>query len=74
MLKKALSKLCVPFFALACMPAHAEDSPYGLCGDSSVTESSQQVIPLDPNTPAEFIADQAKRDDPWHSKSRCRKD
>jgi LPS-assembly protein len=62
-LKKALSKLCVPFFALACMPAHAEDSPYGLCGDSSVTESSQQVIPLDPNTPAEFIADQAKRDE-----------
>ncbi len=63
MLKKALSKLCVPVFALACMPAHAEDSPYGLCGDSSVTESSQQVIPLDPNTPAEFTADQAKRNE-----------
>jgi len=62
-LKKALSKLCVPVFALACMPAHAEDSPYGLCGDSSVTESSQQVIPLDPNTPAEFTADQAKRNE-----------
>jgi len=45
------------------MPAYAEDSPYGLCGDSSVTESSLQVIPLDPNTPAEFTADQAKRNE-----------
>ena len=41
----------------------AEDSPYGLCGDADVTAASQQVIPLDPNTPAEFTADQAKRDE-----------
>ena len=45
------------------MSAHAEDSPYGLCGDNSVTGSSQQVIPLDPNTPAEFTANQAKRNE-----------
>ena len=67
MLIKALSKLCVSVLTLACTLlctlALAEDSPYGLCSDSSVTESSQQVISLDPNTPAEFTADQAKRDE-----------
>ena len=71
MLKKALSKLCVSVLGLACTlsytPAHAQDqnevNPYGLCGDSEVTQSSQQLIPIDPNTPAEFTADQAKRDE-----------
>ena len=65
MLKKALHKLFVSVFGLICISssilAQAEDSPYGLCGDSSVTESSKKIIPLDPNTPAEFTADQAKR-------------
>ncbi len=67
MLKKALRKLCVSVFGLVCMLtytwASAEDNPYGLCGDSSVTETSKQIIPLDPNTPAEFTADQAKRNE-----------
>jgi LPS-assembly protein len=68
---KAISKLFVSFLALTCTvhftSALAEDdnqpSPYGFCSDSSITESSQQVVPLDPNTPAEFTADQAKRDE-----------
>ncbi len=71
MLIKATSKLCVSFLALTCIvfytSAGAQDNnevkPYGLCSDSSITESSQQVIPLDPNTPAEFTADRAKRDE-----------
>ncbi len=67
MLNKALHKLCVSVLGLACTFtstwASDEDSPYGLCGDSSVTETSKQVIPLDPNTPAEFTADQAKRNE-----------
>ena len=67
MLIKALSKLCVSFLSLACIlfctSVQAEDSPYGLCSDSSVTESSQKVVPIDPNIPAEFTADQAKRDE-----------
>ncbi len=71
MLIKAISKLCVSFLVLTCAicytSAHAEDSNqgsiYGLCSDRSITEASQQVIPLDPNTPAEFTADQAKRDE-----------
>ena len=65
-LNKALSKLCVSFFGLACITINwvqAEEHPYGLCGDGAITQSSQQVIPLDPNTPAEFTADQAKRDE-----------
>jgi LPS-assembly protein len=68
---KAKSKLFVSFLVLTCIlncaPALAEDnkqaSPYGFCGDGSVTEASQQVVPLDPNTPAEFTADQAKRNE-----------
>ena len=67
MLKKALSKLSVAILGLACASlstsAIAQDNPYGLCGDSEVTKSSQQLIPIDPNTPAEFTADQAKRDE-----------
>ena len=71
MLIKAISKLCASFLALTCAicytSAQAQDSnegnPYGLCSDSSVTQSSQQVITIDPNTPAEFTADQAKRDE-----------
>ncbi|QMU61645.1 MAG: LPS assembly protein LptD [Gammaproteobacteria bacterium] len=67
MLIKAISKLYVSVLALTCVFlstwAQAADSPYGQCSDSSVTESSQQVIPLDPNTPAEFTADQAKRNE-----------
>jgi len=57
----------VSIFWLACIlspsSSFAEDSPYGLCGDAAVTAASQKVIPLDPNTPAEFTADQAKRDE-----------
>ena len=71
MLKKAFTKLSVPILGLACAAlylststwAAAQDNPYGLCGDNDVTQSSQQLIPLDPNTPAEFTADQAKRDE-----------
>ncbi|MFK7816394.1 MAG: LPS-assembly protein LptD [Gammaproteobacteria bacterium] len=71
MLIKAISKLCVSILVLTCAfcytSAYAQDSNedgiYGLCSGSSITESSQQVIPLDPNTPAEFTADQAKRDE-----------
>ncbi len=67
MFKKALRNLCVSVFGLICASyfsgTHAEDSPYGLCEDSSVTESSQQVLPIDPDTPAEFTADQAKRNE-----------
>ena len=71
MLKKALSKLCVSVLGLACTLTYSSaqeqdqntDNPYGLCGDSEITKSSQHVIPLDPNTPAEFTADQAKRDE-----------
>jgi LPS-assembly protein len=70
-LKKALSKLSVAILGLACAllttwanaQDNPQDNPYGLCGDSEVTKSSQQVIPIDPNTPAEFTADQAKRDE-----------
>ena len=66
MLNKALNKLYVVIFVLVCQAfvvAHAEKNPYGLCGDSAITETSQNVIELDPNTPAEFTADQAKRDE-----------
>jgi len=64
---KAISKLCVSVLALTCTLfyplSYADDSPYGLCSDSSVAKSSPQVVPLDPNTPAEFTADRAKRDE-----------
>ena len=68
MLNKALTKLCVSILGLASsflpLSIMAEDSnPYELCGDAAITESSQQILPLDPNTPAEFTADQAKRDE-----------
>ena len=67
MLIKAISKLCVFVLALTCTLLHplsyADDNPYSLCSDGSVTKSSQQVVPLDPNTPAEFTADHAKRDE-----------
>ena len=66
MSNKAFSKLCVTIFGLVCLAfnwAHAEDNPYRLCGDGDITQSSQKVINLDPNTPAEFTADQAKRDE-----------
>ena len=67
MLNKALTKLCASILGLVCsllpITSIAENNPYGLCGDVAITESSQQVIPLDPNTPAEFTADQAKRDE-----------
>ncbi len=67
MVKKALHKLCVSVFGLIWTTlftvSYAEESPYGLCGNAPVTESSQQVLPIDPNTPAEFTADQAKRNE-----------
>ena len=66
MLNKALNELYVAFFVLMCLTfsgVHAEENPYGLCGDGAITQSSQKVIRLDPNTPAEFTADQAKRDE-----------
>ena len=65
-LYKAFNKLCVAFFGLVCLTlnwTHAEENPYRLCGDGNITQSSLKVINLDPNTPAEFTADQAKRDD-----------
>lgn len=62
MLNNALSKLCVFILGLACVCAQAEDKPYGLCGDSAITEASRQAIDIDPNTPAEFTADTARRE------------
>jgi len=64
---EALSKLCVAIFALVCLLSHtllvAENNPYGLCSDHATTRASQTATNLDPNTPAEFTADQARRDE-----------
>ncbi len=63
MLKKPLSKLSVPILGLICLSTQAADEPYGLCKDGPVPKASQQSTALDPNTPAQFTADRAKRDE-----------
>lgn len=62
MLKIPLSKLCGSIFGLICLSTQAADDLYGLCKDGPVPSASQQSTPLDPNTPAQFTADRATRD------------
>ena len=42
---------------------YAEDKPWSSCKRTPESESNQVLTPIDPNTPAEFTADRAKRDE-----------
>ena len=63
MLIKPLSKLCAPIFGLICLFAHAEELPYSQCESGPIPKPEQEATTIDPNTPAEFTADRAKRDE-----------
>ena len=68
MLKKPTSKLGVSIFGLTCLSALslstlAADEPYGLCENGPIPKAGQEATPLDPNTPAQFTADRAKRNE-----------
>ncbi len=63
MLKKPLIKLCVGIFWLTCTSTLFADEPYALCKDGPVPQIEQQPTVVDTNTPAEFTADQASRDE-----------
>ncbi len=53
----------MPIFGLICLSTQAADEPYGLCKDGPVPKASQESTALDPNTPAQFTADRATRDE-----------
>ncbi len=63
MLKKPITKLFVPIFGLMCLSALAAEEPYSQCKSHPAPNQEQLSKPLDPNTPAEFTADSAKRDE-----------
>ena len=46
-----------------CLFAQAEDPPYSQCESGPIPKPDQKVTTIDPNTPAEFTADRAKRDE-----------
>ena len=55
-------------FGLTCLSALslstlAADEPYGLCENGPIPKAGQEATPLDPNTPAQFTADRAKRNE-----------
>ena len=50
------------FWAI-CLSAQSADELYSLCKSKPTLSAEQDAIPLDPNTPAEFTADRAKRDE-----------
>lgn len=62
MQKKPLTKLCVGIFGLICNFTLNAEEPYALCKDSPVPKQQQDIV-VDPNTPAEFTADRASRDE-----------
>lgn len=60
--------LVKPIFRLMCIhclfiSAYAQDTPWGSCERNPEYETNQALTPIDPNTPAEFTADRAKRDE-----------
>ena len=63
MLKKPLFKLCVGIFGLMCHYMLYAEGPYSLCKNPPPTPADQQSTVVDPNTPAEFTADRASRDE-----------
>jgi len=67
-LNNPISKLIKPIFRLICIYclvslAHADDELPGSCKRAPEPDANQVLTPIDPNTPAEFTADRAKRDE-----------
>ena len=46
-----------------CLSSYAADEPYAQCEGGPVPKVNQQATPIDPNLPAEFTADRAKRNE-----------
>ena len=52
--------MCLSALSLSTLAA---DEPYGLCENGPIPKAGQEATPLDPNTPAQFTADRAKRNE-----------
>ncbi len=53
----------MPIFGLMCLSALADNEPYSQCESGPISTTQQDTTTIDPNTPAEFTADRAKRDE-----------
>ena len=60
---KPLPSLFIPVFWLLGLSVQGAEGSFSLCSQPPEQTSIQAPTPLDPNTPAEFTADRAKRDE-----------